>query len=172
MNLAKKTIKVNSQPSKPSIERIGNTLASSSPSGNQWFINGVKMPGETRQFLNLKELGFYQVQVIDFNGCISELSDVLVVDILGFKDIIDKFGIKIYPNPFDRNLNVKFNEYNGAKAVVRINTLLGNVIEEKIINIIGIDNSALFETGFLCQGIYILNIDINGYQLNFKIIKN
>ena len=172
VNRAKQNITVNSQPPKPTIERIGNTLASSSPAGNQWYLNGLKMQGETKLFLNLQTLGFYQVQVTDVNGCISYLSDVLQVDILGFKDIVSGTGIEIFPNPVDDIINIRIISKHYSKSELKINNLLGESYYNSQKGLIEGINNFEIDTQILRTGIYFLCIEMNGISYYYKIIKN
>jgi hypothetical protein len=67
-----------STPPKPSIVRAENVLGSSAPLGNQWFLNGVAIPGATGQFLQATQPGSYTVQVTLDVGCPSLLSEPFV----------------------------------------------------------------------------------------------
>lgn len=63
-------ITVNPTPPIPSITQNGNTLASSSASGNQWLLNGQIIGGATGQTYNPLQNGNYQVSVT-LSGCAS-----------------------------------------------------------------------------------------------------
>ncbi|TAL69921.1 MAG: T9SS type A sorting domain-containing protein [Bacteroidetes bacterium] len=171
-NIAKQNLTVNPHPMKPTIERIGNTLASSSPTGNQWFMNGLKMQGETKQFLNLKELGFYQVRVIDFNGCISELSNIMQVDVLGIEKFPNEYNIVVYPNPADDFINIIFKNINESNAEIKILNLLGETLEQNKFYINDFNYLISFNTHFLKSGIYILSIGFGNNVNYYKIFKN
>jgi hypothetical protein len=171
VNLARQNLTVNPQPQKPTIQKIGNTLASSSPSGNQWYLNGSKMAGKTNQFLNLDAVGFYQVQVIDFNGCISDLSDMLQVESLGYREITLGSGIEIYPNPIENNINIRINSLVDSKCNVRIINLLGELYYQNQIMLNEGSNLYEIETQFLNNGLYILFINIGSDSYFIKIIK-
>ncbi|MCL5990788.1 MAG: T9SS type A sorting domain-containing protein [Bacteroidetes bacterium] len=172
VNRAKQNITVNPQPAKPTIERIGNTLASSSPAGNQWYLNGLKMQGETKQFLNLETLGFYQVQVIDVNGCISDLSDVMQVESLGFRDIKSESGIDVFPNPVDDFINVRINYHNETHYEIKIINILSESLYHSRENLSEEINFLMIDTHFLIPGVYILCIEIGNEVYYSKIIKN
>ena len=47
-----------------------NDLVSSSVTGNQWYLNGVLMPGATNQIYTPTVNGTYTVEVTDANGCV------------------------------------------------------------------------------------------------------
>jgi hypothetical protein len=62
-------------PEKPIIVRAENILGSNAAAGNQWFLDGVPIPGATDQYLTATQAGKYQVQVRNSAGCASPLSD-------------------------------------------------------------------------------------------------
>ncbi len=62
-------------PPKPVVLRAGTALASSSLTGNQWFLNGEIIPGATQQFLKVNEKGIYTVQVTQNTDCPSPMSE-------------------------------------------------------------------------------------------------
>ena len=76
----------------PEIIQSGDTLISNSSVGNQWYFNGLPIPGAVGQFLLPTQDGNYQVQVTYANGCIA-ISNVfnypvsLVSDIQRYPDI-------------------------------------------------------------------------------------
>jgi len=57
------------------------TLTSSSASGNQWFLNGNPIGGETNQNYVATASGNYAVQVTDGNGCVSAMSSTTTVTV-------------------------------------------------------------------------------------------
>ncbi len=61
-------------PAKPQIVRAQNVLGSSASVGNQWFRNGVPIPGATSQYLTVNQPGTYTVQVTLVADCSSEMS--------------------------------------------------------------------------------------------------
>lgn len=62
----------------PTIQMYENLLASSAGSGNQWFLDGVLLPNEGNQFLEVNSPGNYTVQ-LRINGCESEMSEPIQI---------------------------------------------------------------------------------------------
>jgi hypothetical protein len=62
-------------PAKPGIVRAENVLGSTAPAGNQWFLDGVAIPGASGQFFTATQAGNYTVQVTLNSGCPSPMSD-------------------------------------------------------------------------------------------------
>ncbi|MBB5437352.1 gliding motility-associated-like protein/uncharacterized repeat protein (TIGR01451 family), partial [Pedobacter sp. AK017] len=69
------------------------TLTSSSANGNQWYKNGVLMPGATGKTLDVNQIGDYTVKVTNSTGCASNLS------------ALTKVTVNRVPKGFDDNIN-------------------------------------------------------------------
>ena len=83
---ASTNVTINPLPTTPTISGTltfcagdNTTLTSDSASGNQWYLNGGIMNGETNQNLVVTAAGSYTVQVTDGNGCVSAMSAASVV---------------------------------------------------------------------------------------------
>ena len=63
---------------KPVITRSGDVLWSSAPTGNQWYLNGVAIPGAIDNGWSPRATGSYTVQATQ-NGCTSPMSDSILV---------------------------------------------------------------------------------------------
>lgn len=104
-------ITVNPLPSIPSITVNGNDLTSSSPTGNQWFLNGSPIQGATTQTITAQQAGNYHVVVTDGNNCSSQSASVSVT-VTGIEEVFLKKNLKIFPNPTDGifTINSDFDE--------------------------------------------------------------
>ncbi len=67
-------ITVSALPPAPVIIANGYTLSSNSPSGNQWYQDGISIPGATSQEYTAQHSGIYWDVVIQ-NGCSSDTSN-------------------------------------------------------------------------------------------------
>jgi len=124
------TIIINENPPKPGIKQEGKYLVTEEYDSHQWFLNGVKVVGETRNFITPKENGKYQVIVTDSNGCRSDLSDefdyILSVD--------DEIMLSVIsPNPASDYIEINLNYVMPAQAgihnlSVKVYDVLGNVV--------------------------------------------
>jgi hypothetical protein len=79
-------VTINPNPPKPTISGTlafcaggSTTLQSSAPGGNQWYLGGNLISGQTGQTLMVSAAGSYTVQVTDPNSCVSPMSDPAVV---------------------------------------------------------------------------------------------
>ncbi len=71
-------LNVNPAPPMPVISQNGLVLTSSAVSGNQWYLNGTLMAGETNQTLTVLADGNYTVAVT-LNGCTSVISAAVLI---------------------------------------------------------------------------------------------
>ncbi|MBE9461899.1 alpha/beta fold hydrolase [Dyadobacter subterraneus] len=93
---------VKARPSKPEILVLKGGLSSSSQTGNQWFHDGMPLPGETSQVLNMVGAGAYTVKVTQ-NDCSTE-SDVFTIT--GLEDDRIQNETIVFPNPSDGNFQI------------------------------------------------------------------
>jgi hypothetical protein len=100
-------VTVNPMPSTPVITKVGDTLVSSAATGNQWFRNGVAIPGATGMKHRAVSIGSYTV-VVTQGGCSSLASNALVLtSLVAIPDLEFSHSFDVYPNPSKGQLNVK-----------------------------------------------------------------
>ncbi|MBP9151320.1 MAG: T9SS type A sorting domain-containing protein [Flavobacteriales bacterium] len=128
-------ITVNSSPLAPTIADNGLGLQSSYPTGNQWYLNGQLMPGETGQTLNNPGPGTYTVEYTDENGCTS-ISDPYVIIVTGITDESGITKIEVYPNPNNGQFELVLSEFNNQSTYQIFDNLgqltqTGNITSER-----------------------------------------
>lgn len=95
----------NPSPAKPVIVESNDTLYTSNTSDSyRWFVDGSEISGETRSFLPISGSGVYSVIAVASTGCESPLSDDYSV-VVGISEL-DKYGIKVFPNPSRGDVNL------------------------------------------------------------------
>ncbi len=102
-------VTVNPIPATPVITQVpvGDTLISSAATGNQWYLNGVAIPGATGKKYKPVYLGSYTV-VVTLNGCSSLPSNTIVVTkIVATLDLEVSHSFEVYPNPSHGQFNIK-----------------------------------------------------------------
>ncbi|MHA8080230.1 T9SS type A sorting domain-containing protein [Aquirufa regiilacus] len=154
------------KPAAPLISREGANLLSSYSTGNQWYLDGIKIPGESGSSIKATSSGIYSVQLTDKNGCMSNLSkgEYGLITATQLED-----GTMSFPNPFDSVITIRFSPEIGVLSKVELVDLNGKsrYQQENVANNTSIDLSSL------ADGIYILTISPNGSNttLRSKFIK-
>ncbi|MEI6059096.1 MAG: T9SS type A sorting domain-containing protein, partial [Bacteroidota bacterium] len=96
---------VNPVPGKPVISLYGDSLLSSSTGGNQWYKNGILIPGANQDFYIPTQAGSYQVSTTNIAGCTSALSEPFLFTSLSGQTYPEVPGI--FPNPTNGILCIK-----------------------------------------------------------------
>jgi gingipain R len=119
------TVNVSTTPSTPTVFINDNLLTSSSPTGNQWYMNGIIIQGATSQTLTATQAGDYTV-VVSNNGCTSGTSNLVHFDDSGISDISGNISFKVYPNPSTGVFTIEFSTVN--TNVITIQNVIGQVV--------------------------------------------
>lgn len=137
----------------PTIQTLGNTLASSATSGNQWFFNGQAIANATSQVYTAKLTGFYTVQVTTNNCSVTSLLFKHVVT--ATNDVDDRALVaKIYPNPTTGLFTVELENNTSIKSRVMVFNTLGQLILRQDIS----NNIGQFDISAMTAGIYLIKI--------------
>lgn len=146
-------------PDKPIISLIGDTLISSVETGNQWYLNGEPIEGETERTYTIEEDGNYFVEVSNGFGCnqFSEVKNLIVSRSEEVSEIdVEKNTIQVFPNPNQGVFKIKLNTKKHEKFHYKIVDITGHEIQtgdlkdSKQIQKINIDNTG--------EGIYLIQI--------------
>lgn len=89
-------------PAQPTISQTGVYLLSSAASGNQWYLNGIPLSGDTSAGLAVLQSGIYTVAVT-MGGCRSAFSNPLTI---GPGTLDNGAQESIYPNPADGEIAI------------------------------------------------------------------
>jgi hypothetical protein len=111
---------VNALPATPvvSYSNVANWLLSSAPSGNQWYMNGVLIPGADSTVWQPLQNGIYTVEVTNADGCTAVSSPYNYVN-LGLENGANALNLRVQPNPAsDRAVIVASQPLDGAVASV------------------------------------------------------
>lgn len=113
----------------PTITQNGNTLISSSPSGNQWYsIPGGLIPGATGNTYEPGQNGtFYLIVTDTVTGCVSEPSfDYIFL----FDGISETGGLSfgLSPNPVATELNITLGDIPAGEVSIQVADLSGKVV--------------------------------------------
>ncbi len=122
------TVTVQRRPATPVITRSGDVLMATKAGRYQWYKDGLPMPGETNQFLLVKEPGSYTVEVFDEeNGCgaMSFVHEVLVLDV---EALPDAATFSVHPDPHDGVFVVSGCTPGARDIVITVTNVLGAAV--------------------------------------------
>jgi PKD repeat protein len=165
-------ITVESTPVIPVITISGDTLSSSSPTGNQWYLNDTLIPGDTSAQIITKNYGTYTVVVTNGSNC----SATSAPKVYSSSGIISESGIinlfNIIPNPSDGNFILRLvSSGNNANAFIRISDIAGKIVDVQKVSIAAGENKyRLNLANKMPAGIYIVEIGAGNEMLRQKIV--
>jgi len=150
-------------PPTPAIFRdTAGFLTSNYNTGNQWYKNGIAIPGATDFKFKPTENAQYTVTTVQ-NGCTSQKGTsyfYLVTDIVNLED--NQF-IKVTPNPYSSNVYLHF-------FLIRHNTLNVDVLDfatgRPIANRVKQPSGSNLNLQSLSTGVYIIKV----YSLDMKFV--
>jgi PKD repeat protein len=148
---------VNPIPPTPVITQSGTVLSSSAATGNQWYLDGVLIPGATDQNYTLTGNGSYTV-IVTLAGCSSPVSNTITVIDTGVEASENTNALQVYPNPNDGNFTLSFNVGISADYTVEIINSLGQLVfREELKNFKGEYKKALSVVQY-GKGVYTLSL--------------
>jgi PKD repeat protein len=163
------TMTVNPLPPTPTITQAGSTLTSSAASGNQWYLNGVPLTGETGQTYTFLTNGNYTV-IATVAGCPSDSAAVVSVTNVGIDNDVNPYGLSVYPNPNDGHFTLSFFAPEKSSYKVEITNAIGQkVFFENLEDFSGayLKQLSVVEFG---QGVYTVSLTNSKNETVKKII--
>ncbi len=145
-----------------------NKLSSSYSEGNQWYKDGVLIPGATDQVYEPGESGVYKVEV-NIETCTTSAERSFTVTSLEDDAFFNDF-VQIFPNPVSKELTIKIrHEISGIPRIINLNG--GEVglfeLNKQDDGLIGV-----FDFEGKAAGIYLLQVaDKKGKVFNKRIVK-
>ncbi|MDN4166644.1 T9SS type A sorting domain-containing protein [Cytophagales bacterium LB-30] len=146
-----------------SITVEGTTLTSNYSEGNQWYVDGVLLEGETGQQLLAIESGTYTL-VVSSQGCITSAEQVLTV--LGLGKEQNKFSF-VYPNPARDKVFVQ--TIQGTISAVKVFSSTGAELSN--VSIIPQGNTYEIDMAKLRNGTYIIQISNDNHIDTWRVVK-
>ena len=134
------------------IFRFCHLRFSSSPQHNQWYYNGVAIPGAIKNFYIPLQDGQYYVIVTSPSGC-SKASNTVTVLGVGVNEIQNNNLIELYPNPSSGKTVIHFPEMNDAR--ISVTDVQGRIIND-LKNISG--NEIQLDVSQWSKGIYLITL--------------
>lgn len=152
---------------RPTVSVRGQVFTSSSPTGNQWFLNGNPIAGATGQTYNADQAGIFTVRVT-VNGCTAE-SDPIVLT--SAEESLKTVGVSLYPNPAEASLKFIYANRGNADLELRITDLTGKVIQTLCVPKPDFTVEREIDLKGLTPGIYLLQINNGEEQIVRKFVK-
>lgn len=127
------TITLNPLPSTPTITQNGNSLQSSSATGNQWYNQNGIINAETNQNYTPLVSGNYYVTTTASGGC-SATSSIFNYAFLSTTSFDINNSIQVYPNPTTSNITIDLgtNSVDGTYNVKITNTIGQEIYNSKL----------------------------------------
>lgn len=164
------SITVNPVPNAPVITLSGYTLTSDAPQGNQWYMNGVLIPGATNASYLVLQTGSY-TSIVTLNGVASGPSNIVNVIYVGISTVeAGQFGL--YPNPSNGLFTASLTWPTTEMFTIRVYNNLGSLMFEQ--KDILVDGSArqLVDLSAAPNGIYTVSFTSGNSRVIRKIIIN
>lgn len=158
---------VHGLPTAPMITDMGGNLESSYPTGNQWYLNGQPLVGETGQALNNPVPGTYTVEYTDANGC-SELSAPFDVLVTGIASLSDEIGFEVFPNPNSGTFTVRVSTKEAF--TLRLTDAVGRIVSVRSVA----NSSGTVTEDFtgIANGVYLLEATTEGQRFVQRVVVN
>jgi hypothetical protein len=161
-------ITVNATPSTPTITNNAGVLTSSAPTGNQWYLNGVAIPGATGQTYTPTANGVYTVKVT-LNGCTSSASAGTTINGVGIEEI-EQGLFSIFPNPSQGEFNVAFDANADETYELKVYDEIGKLVYDATIKNQSGDYNHQVKLVEVASGIYTVSLKTNTLESNKKIV--
>jgi hypothetical protein len=149
-------ITVSVPPATPVITANGYTLTSSAGSGNQWYRDGILIPGANGQEYTATQSGWYWDVVIQ-NGCSSDTSNNIYLLMTGQPEIPGT-GIAISPVPNDGRFTVTVTGTAGSSYSLSVYNTLGNMVFSDVIQLSSGNHSTEIDLLSAHEGVYLVEL--------------
>lgn len=122
-------VTINAIPATPVVTANGPVLTSSASTGNQWYYEGTAIPGATGQSYTVTHNTGYYWCVVTVNGCSSEISNKVWIEITGIGEITTG-SFNVYPVPNDGKFTVTVTSPQPEKISLQVFNQTGEKIFE------------------------------------------
>ncbi len=146
----------------------GNYLVSSATDGNQWYRDGLLLPGETDQQIHATITGVYHVVVTNSYGC-QAVSDTLHHVFISVENIGEDHSFKLYPNPATDMFSLQFNK-DYDKVLVEVIDSPGRQIHHQLLGNVFAGGDYQFETNRWRSGIYTVVVTTVDQRITMPLV--
>lgn len=110
---------------------------------------------------------YYRLVQVDYDGT-STVSEIIVANCLGSDGEPD---VLAFPNPFDDNLTLHFENFGNIQATVEVYDMLGRMVQTQKVNCSQNDYEVVLRLAGLSDGTYNVRISTADFVLNRKVVK-
>ncbi|MDF2188484.1 FG-GAP-like repeat-containing protein [Paraflavitalea sp. CAU 1676] len=143
---------VNAVPAAPVITQTGNSLISSAAAGNQWYLNGVAIPGAVNNSYRPVTAGLYTV-IVTQAGCNSQTAATFNYTITAINEPTWGNSLVVAPNPVHSDVAIRYTG-NSSRFTASITDLHGRQLKIQPL----FRTSCVFDLRSLSAGMYIVRI--------------
>jgi PKD repeat protein len=129
----------------------------------QWYHNGIEIPNEENDTLQISSGGGYHVVLTDFFGCLYETVVFPFNVSLSDKEIM---SWEYYPNPASNEIHIQIEDYL-IGAEVSIVDLNGRLLKKEALNYL----DTIIDIQSLSNGSYIIELNKRGIKDQKKMVK-
>jgi hypothetical protein len=163
------TVTVDPTPATPVITHHGDTLVSSADEGNQWYLEGVLIPGATEKEYIAAISGNYTV-IVTINECSSAVSNSILILPVSTVELKPNIDISIYPVPSFGVFTLTIKSENRLLCEIEILNEQGQVVwTNPLIEMSGDFNKEI-DLSQVEEGLYLLKLNHNQQVLYRKIL--
>ena len=165
---AARIVTVNPTPPVPVITQNGNELVSSAPAGNQWYYNGILIPGADQVTYTPDKSGEYHV-IVTISQCGSETSNRIYFLMTGINKP-ETIAVKVYPVPNDGLFRVYLNSPKTERVTLSVLNGLGEKIFELSVAILNGETEQTIDLRPVPPGVYMLVIESENLRMVRKVV--
>ncbi|HOX79010.1 MAG TPA: T9SS type A sorting domain-containing protein [Bacteroidales bacterium] len=155
-------------PAKPEITVYGTELISSSCCGNQWYKNGVLIPGAGGQTYQVTQNGEYFV-IVTLNSCSSEPSDTVDM-IVGIPEYLSP-KLEIFPNPSKGLITINTGQQVDETAALELYSSSGYLIKKNLLAVTH-KGTVTIDISSFPEGLYFIILKTSTRISSGKLIKD
>jgi len=156
-------------PQTPTVTANGHVLTSSAATGNQWYLNGVALTGETSSTFTVTQTGSY-TDIVTIDGVSSSTSSPVLLTAIS--NVLDRNQFDVSqnnPNPFSGTTSISFSTPNSGTVQFTVVDLLGRVVNSQTINANAGINTITYAAGY-DSGTYFYTISDSVHSLTKKLV--
>lgn len=162
-------VTVNPTPATPVVTLNVNTLISSADAGNQWYLEGVEIPGATAKEYLVPVAGNYTV-IVTLNGCSSATSNSILVLPVSVNENPLFSSLLVYPNPSSGKFDLKAETAERLECTLEIYNKLGSLVWKLEKAVFDGSSKIHIELNDIPAGSYMLVVRNNENSLYRKLI--